>query len=217
MDDVLKTRTESHYLGADEDQRTILWSAQDKIDDGAVFPPEQHTAPVREAGVFSGKKVLLGRELEINVQTKEALDQWITTAGGVPLVDNRSMPDCDIYITKWRDGADYSEVSLSSAVPASRAPLMIITQAVKLGKTIGTLMWFFFVLKRGRLTSPMDELLHYPVPRETIPKFSEYVSTVLLSHWGGLSANSRDSSLVHVDRKSPSRIILVTQGNTLRN
>jgi hypothetical protein len=53
-------------------------------------------------------------------------------------------------------------------------------QAVQLNKTIGTLMWFYHVLKVNRLTSPMDELLHYPVPQQEIEEFKDFVSLPLV-------------------------------------
>lgn len=37
-------------------------------------------------------------------------------------------------------------------------------------------MWFYYVLRVGRLTSPMDELLHYPVPRDGVTGFAGLVS-----------------------------------------
>lgn len=37
-------------------------------------------------------------------------------------------------------------------------------------------MWFYHVLKVNRLTSPMDELLHYPVPQQEIEEFKDFVS-----------------------------------------
>jgi hypothetical protein len=112
MDHVLAERAGDDYLGADTEQQAILWSAQDKTE--ATFPNgDSNSDPVREAGVFTRKKVLLGQALEINAQTKEALDQWITTAGGVPLSDESEMSSCDVYITKWRDGPEYSQVGSS--------------------------------------------------------------------------------------------------------
>jgi hypothetical protein len=67
---------------------------------------------------------------------------------------------------------------------SSRSP-----KAVKQNKTIGTLLWFFFVLKVGRLTSPLDELLHYPVPRDDILK--SYVSGSGVARTGTTAADSR--------------------------
>ena len=110
MDDILVTRAGVDYLGADAEQQAVLWSAQDKTE--TTFPQgDSHSDPVREAGVFTGKKVLLGQALEINAQTKEALDQWIITAGGMPVLRESEMSTCDVYITKWRDGPEYSQVS----------------------------------------------------------------------------------------------------------
>jgi hypothetical protein len=60
-------------------------------------------------------------------------------------------------------------------------------QAIKTGKTVGTLMWFYYVLRVGRLTSPMDELLHYPVPRDGVTGFAGLVSFETVKCFGGVT------------------------------
>ncbi|KAG7527331.1 hypothetical protein FFLO_07042 [Filobasidium floriforme] len=139
------------FIDQDDHQRTLLWTSKRDIDQ--VFVQEQDPNAVQQTGVFAGKRVLLGIELGINAQTKEALDQWVIMAGGVAVSGEAELESCDVYITKWREGPGYSA-------------------AIKLGKTVGTLMWFYYVLRVGRLTSPMDELLHYPVPRDGVTGFA---------------------------------------------
>jgi hypothetical protein len=123
----------------------------------------------------------LGVELGINAQTKEALDQWVIMAGGEAVSREAELESCDVYITRWREGAGYSAVSHRDSEKrrtSARTDRLYSSafQSIKLGKTVGTLMWFYYVLRVGRLTSPMDELLHYPVPRDGVTGFAGLVS-----------------------------------------
>lgn len=97
------------YIDRDDNQRAILWTSKPKFDQ--IFEKEQDREAVLKTEVFGGKRVLLGVELAIDPRTKEALDQWIVMAGGRPIAREEELADCDIYITKWRDGAGYSKVS----------------------------------------------------------------------------------------------------------
>jgi hypothetical protein len=109
MDEVLSRGKTEPYLGANASQKSIFQASND----GHIMQyMNAHMETVTEVRrPFEGKKVLLGRPLEINAQTKEALDEWIKQAGGVALPGDSHLPDCDIYITKWREGPEYSKVS----------------------------------------------------------------------------------------------------------
>lgn len=47
---------------------------------------------------------------------------------------------------------------------------------MRAGKTIGTLAWLFNVQATGTLSRPVDQLLHYPIPRKPVEGFSSHVS-----------------------------------------
>jgi mediator of DNA damage checkpoint protein 1 len=46
---------------------------------------------------------------------------------------------------------------------------------VKTGKLVGTVAWLMHVQTTGVFTIPMEQLLHYPVPKKPIPAFTEEV------------------------------------------
>lgn len=98
------------FIDQDDHQRTLLWTSKRDIDQ--VFVQEQDPNAVQQTGVFAGKRVLLGVELGINAQTKEALDQWVIMAGGVAVSGEAELESCDVYITRWREGPGYSAVSV---------------------------------------------------------------------------------------------------------
>ncbi|PPQ92154.1 hypothetical protein CVT25_008779 [Psilocybe cyanescens] len=69
------------------------------------------------------------------------------------------VPECDVLVTRWREGRGY-------------------VQAVRTHKLIGTLAWLFHVQACGVLSHPMNQLLHYPVPKRRIEGFYHHVITV---------------------------------------
>ncbi|KAJ3510240.1 hypothetical protein NLJ89_g4795 [Agrocybe chaxingu] len=138
--------------------------------------------------VWTGRKILLSRTLQLYGNRREAVQKGIERAGGIVLrfegdeeEDENSSGDwnvklsrqekvrrrheaervdeCDIFVTRWRWGKAY-------------------VQAVKTGKTIGTLAWLFHVQSTGILARPLDQLLHYPVPKRPIEGFSHHTITV---------------------------------------
>ncbi|KAF8888696.1 hypothetical protein CPB84DRAFT_1749431 [Gymnopilus junonius] len=67
--------------------------------------------------------------------------------------------ECDVLVTRWRYGRAY-------------------VQAVRQAKTIGTLAWLFHVQSTGIFSRPLDQLMHYPVPKRPIEGFDQHVVTV---------------------------------------
>ncbi|EAU89078.2 hypothetical protein CC1G_11918 [Coprinopsis cinerea okayama7 len=70
-----------------------------------------------------------------------------------------AVQECDVFITRWREGRGYLAAYTSH-------------------KTIGTLAWLYHVQSTGVLTRPQDQLLHYPIPKERISGFSGHEITV---------------------------------------
>lgn len=54
-----------------------------------------------------------------------------------------------------------------------------LCQALRTNRTIGTLVWLFNVHKTGVISRPLDQLLHYPAPREPPEGFSSHVRAIL--------------------------------------
>ncbi|EDR06414.1 uncharacterized protein LACBIDRAFT_300036 [Laccaria bicolor S238N-H82] len=83
---------------------------------------------------------------EVQEQKKREMDRKEANA----------LKGCDILVTRWRSGRPY-------------------VRAFRNGKTIGTLAWVFHVQSTGILSRPLDQLLHYPVPKKPIENFSLHV------------------------------------------
>jgi hypothetical protein len=113
--------------------------------------------------VLAGKTVRLSGHLELTETMIATLETLIEKAGGAVTPDDAY----DILITRYRMGEDY-------------------LQAAAAQKTIGTIEWVYHIIKVGRLTSPLDELLHYPIPWNKIPEFAKLVRAFgSSSHVGG--------------------------------
>lgn len=139
-----------------------LWSPDSPL------PPTN--APSSSAGslpepvakdVWQGRRILLGRSLELVGGRQEAVEVGIQRAGGIvvtPEAPNEvdEIDKCDVFVTRYRSGKAY-------------------VKAVRQAKTIGTLPWLFHVQSTGVLAPPMDQLLWYPIPKRPIEGFSGHV------------------------------------------
>ncbi|CAK7265875.1 regulator of Ty1 Transposition [Sporothrix epigloea] len=113
--------------------------------------------------VFQNKRVLLAQDINIGSRFRAVVIELIKRGGG-RIVDDSSVDACDMYICHYRDGADY-------------------VQAAQARKDVGNLAWLFHIITNNEWCSPLRRLLHYPVPREGIPGFENFVVT--LSNYGG--------------------------------
>ncbi|EMD41213.1 hypothetical protein CERSUDRAFT_89793 [Gelatoporia subvermispora B] len=129
-------------------------------------------APPRD--VWKGRKILLSASLDLNESQRDAHESDIERGGGVvvklELLDTgtaselseeetRKVEDADIFVTRFRSGAAYAK-------------------AMRLHKTVGTLSWLWYVRASGTLSNPTSQLLHYPVPKKLIDKFSNHIITI---------------------------------------
>ncbi|KAJ4483255.1 hypothetical protein J3R30DRAFT_3698036 [Lentinula aciculospora] len=120
--------------------------------------------------VFGRRRVLLGTSLELG-ERRGAIESFVERADGIIIpLDNidddgdmheeaEKVMDCDIYVTRFRSGTAYY-------------------RAARAGKTIASLSWIFHVLSIGILTPPLDQLLHYPIPKRPIENFSTHEITI---------------------------------------
>lgn len=113
-------------------------------------PPSSPSAARKSLNAFSNKKVFLCKDLELSKHLRGTLEVIVQQGGG-SLSDN--VADADVYIGRYREGRDY--------VQASRAR-----------KEVASLAWLYHVINRSHWTSPTNKLLHYPIPKEGLPGFS---------------------------------------------
>lgn len=92
-----------------------------------------------------------------------------------------AIESCDVYITRWRVGRAYVRVRLFVYLLFGRSFFrwrngrLQEMQAYRSRKTIGTLAWLYHVQSTGTFTSPLDQLLHYPIPDKKIEGFTQHV------------------------------------------
>lgn len=111
--------------------------------------------------VFAQKKVMLSWDLNINQMLRKTITDKIAKSNG-EVVDD--VEQCDIFICQFRDGTQY-------------------VRAAQQGKDVGNLVWLYHIMVYNEWTSPLQRLLHYPVPRNGIPGFMDMKIT--LSNYGG--------------------------------
>ncbi|PFH45698.1 hypothetical protein AMATHDRAFT_71207 [Amanita thiersii Skay4041] len=134
------------------------------------FPSSPAAAAVHK-NIWQQKRILLSPSLELTSSRRLAVEAGITRAGGVIVSYTTNsgdgtrgeelvlVPQCDVLVTRWRSGRAY-------------------VRAVREGKTIGSMGWVFYVQARGVVSRPMDQLLHYPVPRKPVEGFAGHEITV---------------------------------------
>ncbi|KAL9094331.1 MAG: hypothetical protein Q9165_003472 [Trypethelium subeluteriae] len=116
-----------------------------------VFPASQPSPSCRALNIFSGQNVKLSQDLDIGGRLRGTLEGLIRSAGG-NVTNNIS--SADTCVCQYRDGPDY--------IHASQA-----------GKSVGSLLWLYHMLKKNTWTNPMRRLLHYPVPRNGMDCFRD--------------------------------------------
>lgn len=115
--------------------------------------------------VFQNKMVMLAEDLEMGNRFRAVVVDLVRRGGGRVLIGGEDdVGACDMYICQYRDGDDY-------------------VRAAQARKDIGNLAWLFHIITNNEWCSPLRRLLHYPVPRNGIPGFEDFVIT--LSNYGG--------------------------------
>lgn len=124
------------------------------------FPPDGGI-PRGPATVFQHKKIVLSDDLPIAPRHVKMLTDIIVKGGGRVV---SAVKGCDMYIGHYRDGSQYIEAAQSC-------------------KDVGNLSWLYYLIVHNEWTSPLQRLLHYPIPRNGIPGFENLRITV--SNYGG--------------------------------
>ncbi|CAK7217773.1 regulator of Ty1 Transposition [Sporothrix bragantina] len=113
--------------------------------------------------VFQNKRVLLAKDINIGSRFRAVVVELVKRGGG-RIVEDGNVDACDMYICHFRDGEDY-------------------VRAAQAHKDIGNLAWLFHIITNNEWCSPLRRLLHYPVPRDGIRGFEDFIIT--LSNYGG--------------------------------
>lgn len=113
-------------------------------------PPPSPSPSRRNLNAFSGRTVFLCADLELSKHLRSTLETIIRDGGGELVED---VTDADVYVGRYREGPEY--------VYASRAR-----------QEVASLAWLYHVINRNHWTSPTNKLLHYPVPKQGLPGFS---------------------------------------------
>ncbi|KAJ7770143.1 hypothetical protein DFH07DRAFT_266653 [Mycena maculata] len=149
-------------------KRAFYRSANWDPDKGGPFP-----GPAKPLGeeTWGGRKLLLSPSLGLEGDRRHALEQAVEAAGGMVLSYTSNNGDgeegeefdlvseCDVLVTRWRSGRAFFRAAAE-------------------GKVVGTLTWVFCVHTSGTMSSPMDQLLHYPARKVPIEDFSKHQITV---------------------------------------
>ncbi|OQU98478.1 twin BRCT domain-containing protein [Cladophialophora immunda] len=150
--------------------------------DGAVHPDpvlfKQNPNPPRKLqNVFKKKAIMLANDLGISQYLRETLAALITTGGGA-VTD--SLSKADMYICKYREGADYKAASRE-------------------GKDVGNLSWLYFLIQTDQWTSPMRRMLHYPLAKNGLPGFPGLV--ISLSNYSGEARTYLENMIIATGAK----------------
>ncbi|KAJ7594325.1 hypothetical protein C8J56DRAFT_854426 [Mycena floridula] len=137
--------------------RTAVISAGDEF-------PERQPKEIKD--IWQSRRILLSDTLRLTKGRENTLRFAIRSFKGVVIDHDSSEHDevdkvnvCDVFITQIRSGKAY-------------------IKAARHGKTIGTLAWLFHVHNTGVISRPVDQLLHYPIPKKPITGFSGQVITI---------------------------------------
>ncbi|KAF7362376.1 hypothetical protein MVEN_00584400 [Mycena venus] len=121
--------------------------------------------------VWSGRRILLSTSLELAGSRRKIVEKGIQQAKGVPVKyssnngdgtaeeEVRLLDECDVLVTRYRSGP-------------------VFFKAWRVGKLIGTLSWLLNAHVTGINSSPMDQILHFPIPRGNVEGFDKQVVSV---------------------------------------
>ncbi|KAJ7703113.1 hypothetical protein B0H17DRAFT_1041781 [Mycena rosella] len=163
-----KEKTESSSRKLSDAKRAFYKTAIWNPDKGGQFPGPAEPC---DDGVWGGRKVLLSPSLGLEGARRRVLEEAVEAAGGLIVTYTSYNGDgdedeaydlasvCDVFVTRWRAGQAFFKAFAES-------------------KIIGTLNWLFYVHATGVLSSPMDQLLHFPTRKLPIEDFTTQQITV---------------------------------------
>ncbi|KAJ7496761.1 hypothetical protein FB451DRAFT_202760 [Mycena latifolia] len=161
---VLKRHTDSpgQLQQAKKQQRLSMSPQKKALYKTASGDPSK--TKLESRGVWGGCRILLSTTLELTGSRRKIVEDGIRQAQGVPVAytsengngtseeEFRLLDRCDVFVTRYRTGKAFYA-------------------AWRKGKKIGTLSWLLNVQVTGVNSSPLDQLLHFPIPHGTIEGF----------------------------------------------
>ncbi|KAJ7099474.1 hypothetical protein B0H15DRAFT_900731 [Mycena belliarum] len=123
---------------------------------------------LQSKGVWGGYRILLSSTLELTGSRRQIVEAGIREAQGVPLAysgdgtskeELRLLDNCDVFITRYRTGDAF-------------------LKAWRRGTKIGTLSWLLNAQVTGVQTSPLDQILHFPIPAGAVQGFDKHEISV---------------------------------------
>ncbi|KAG8858274.1 hypothetical protein FRB96_005405 [Tulasnella sp. 330] len=109
--------------------------------------------------IWSGKQVLLADDLGVSEDVRITVEDSIKRNGGHVVVGEGNIDVVDVLVCRFRSGLAFDE-------------------AVRRNITIGSLAWALYVEQVERLTSPLDQLQHFPIPNYAIKGFEHHNITI---------------------------------------
>ena len=132
------------------------------VPDGQLAELETNQSETRqEPQIFQGKTLLLSNDLGISSHLRNAIESILRASGGQIA---SQVSDADVVVCQYREEPDFCS-------------------ALSQGKTVGSLTWLYHVMTRNAWASPLQRLLHYPVPRDGVPGFNQF--RISLSNYSG--------------------------------
>ncbi|KAG5360420.1 BRCT-containing protein 1 [Yarrowia sp. B02] len=109
--------------------------------------------------LFQNHAFYIGSDLCLSSRMESTIMQIIIDCGGQVTTSFSTEPKPTVYIGRYRDGDEY--------IWASRSHMLV-----------GNLVWLYYMVANKTWTSPLDKLLHYPVPREGVPSLMDKVISI---------------------------------------
>lgn len=106
--------------------------------------------------IFDGRKVCLGNDVDLDMLEQDVRDLTMAMGAGM-IVDQ--VDDADVFIGKYRKGPGY----------------LVASQK---GLIVGNITWLYYMAFHNAWSSPLDHLLHYPIPADPLPGMEDKVISV---------------------------------------
>ncbi|KAJ7188855.1 hypothetical protein C8R46DRAFT_877027 [Mycena filopes] len=152
------TRLKQKQRSSMSPEKKALYTTASWDSDSSKPPPNLITKDV-----WGGRSILLSSSLELTGQRRLIVENGIRKAKGVPVTYSGEgtaeeevdlLAESDILVTRHRVGP-------------------VFFKAWRAGKTIGTLSWLLNAQVIGVYSSPMDQLLHFPIHPGTVEGFED--------------------------------------------
>ena len=102
--------------------------------------------------VFRHKKIMFSNDLQLSDRIKKNLSLIIEESGGS--VTNK-ISEANTFVCHYRFGSEYVRASQENM-------------------TVGNLSWLYYLITYDMWTSPLNKLMHYPVPKGGIVGFNNF-------------------------------------------